>query len=56
MEFFQASSYLSDELARAREEAENYRRSYDDAIGKAGQVREELKNCEIRVRELQNEV
>jgi hypothetical protein len=56
MEFFQASSYLSDELARARDEADNYRRSYENAMGDAGQVRDELKKCEIRVRDLQNEV
>ncbi|CAF4826137.1 unnamed protein product [Rotaria socialis] len=46
---------VSNALNQLREEVEYYRRSYEDKLGEAGQVRDELKRCEARVRELQNE-
>jgi len=63
IKFFQTNSFLTEEIARLRDEAvhlrdevEHYRSSYNNELGEAGQVRDELKKCEIRVRELQNEV
>ncbi|CAF0890699.1 unnamed protein product, partial [Adineta ricciae] len=49
------NSYLTNEIARLQAEKENYRVSYENELGEAGQVRDELKKCEAKVRELQNE-
>lgn len=43
-------------MNHVRDEADNYRRLYENASGETGQVREELKRCETRLRDLQTEV
>ncbi|CAF0721783.1 unnamed protein product [Adineta steineri] len=50
-----ADSFLKNEINRLRSENEDYRRSYENTLGEAGQVREELKKCENKVRDLQNQ-
>ena len=47
---------MTEEVSRLRYDMEEYRRKYENEIGQTGKVREDLKNAEKQVRDLQNEV